>query len=94
VKLNTQSAQLTTKNLQDVMTSIKAADSHLRYHGLLMLVADVLDTAASGEDCYMTIGATRKRDALVVTVKQGNQSAYAAGVDFLELSEACESLTG
>lgn len=50
------------------------ADLAPRVMDLVVLVADVCDTAVDGEDVWISIGITRKRDALVLSTHVGKTS--------------------
>jgi hypothetical protein len=50
------------------------------YTDLLQLLAQVCDEAASGDNVWLSMGATKEKSALVVTVHtpEGNMSVYGA----------------
>jgi len=59
---------------------------------LLLLVAQVLDAAASGEDCYLHIGLTRPKDAAVVKLHLNGSTVYASGKDWTTLLGSLSTL--
>jgi len=70
--------------------SKKACDTP--YWPLLVLIADVMDNIAKGEDAYMIIGATRNRDACSLTVKCGSDFSSIYGDTFKDLAEKGQEL--
>lgn len=59
---------------------------------ILLLIGQMFDAAVGGEDCFITLGLTRPRDALVLTLSQAGTKTYAAGVDIRGLNDAVVSL--
>ena len=55
------------------------ADSYQALYDLLMLLGEVADAIAAGEDIYLTFGANRAKTALVFTLSDGGEKTYAAG---------------
>jgi len=88
----TRKAPLTKDNLThllDVIKPVKNGEEHL---GLLLLIADMLDCIANGEEWYMVIGSTRANDSFSVTLKSGQDSEYVFGVSLSDLSLKAHSL--
>lgn len=92
MKFDNKTAKLSTDSLKTVQEHIKAGTASLAYQGILCVLADVLDRAASGHDTYAIIGLTANRDALLLTVKEGPKKAFAGGSSFLEVSVDSEKL--
>jgi len=59
---------------------------------LVRLVAQVLDEAVRGSDCFLSIGITRKGDAAVVTLSLNGDKQFATGADWPSLMASVESL--
>ena len=88
----TRKAPLTNDNLEHlrkVTANVKNADEHL---GVLMLIADMLDAIAQGQEWYMIIGSTKANDAFSVTIKSGQDAEYCFGSSLSELSLKAVSL--
>lgn len=83
---------LVTDNVDAVQRITKASGKQLPYDGLITLLADVVDTAARGSECYATFGLSRNRDQVMLTVHIGRETLYATGASLLEVSKACNDL--
>jgi len=59
---------------------------------LVRLIAQVLDEAAQGEDCYVSIGVTKNNDAAVMTLSLNGQRQYASGSDWPSFLASVQSL--
>jgi len=92
VKFDETKFEFSKSNLASMRESIKAGQAHIAYQGILCVLADVLDIAANGGDCFATIGLTKNRDAMLLTVKDGSRKAYAGGFSLLEISKDAEKL--
>jgi len=71
---------------------IKTAAGQAEYQPLVRLITQVLDAAVSGEDVNLRIGATRSRNALIVTLYQEGEASYASGLDWQTLLEQVAQL--
>jgi len=88
----TRKQPLTKDNLThllDVIKPIKNGEEHL---GLMLLIADMLDAIANGEEWYMVIGSTKSNDAFSVTLKSGSDAEYVFGTSLSDLSLKAHSL--
>jgi hypothetical protein len=88
----TRKAPLTSDNLThllDIIKPVKNGEDHL---GVLLLIADMLDCIANGEQWYMVIGSTKMNDAFSVTIKSGNDAEYIFGTSLSDLSVKARSL--
>lgn len=85
-------ALLTTDNEAAVLASIKDEECGNHYHGILQLIAQVMDQAASGEDIYLTLGATKNRDSFIATVIWDGARTYATGASLEAVSQVAETL--
>ena len=59
---------------------------------LVLIIAQVLDAAARGEDCYLSINVTKKKDAAMVKLVLNGSSVYASGSDWVTLLAGVDSL--
>lgn len=59
---------------------------------LLQLIGEVLDTVATGGECYMIIGGTKDKSSLTVTVVNGNERATVYAESLIDLSARCQEL--
>jgi len=73
---------------QQLKTSVGQAE----YQGLVRLITQVLDAAASGTDINMRIGTTKSRDALILTIYQDDEKLYATGSTWASFLESAKSL--
>jgi len=62
------------------------------YQGVALLLADIVDTAVKGTECYATFGISKDRSAILLTIHLGDQKLYAQGATLAEVSSACEEL--
>lgn len=62
------------------------------YFNLLVLIAEVVDTAIKEGDCYLIIGTTKDRSACSLTVVQGSDRGAVYGADLGELATGAGSL--
>jgi hypothetical protein len=83
---------LTKDNLQHLIEVIKPIKNGEEHLGLLLLIADMLDCIANGENWYMVIGSTKMNDAFSVTLKSGDDAEYAFGSSLSDLSLKAHSL--
>lgn len=92
MKLEKSNVSLDADNLQSAKELLIKQKNPSQYQGLLCVIADVLDTAISGSNCYLIIGLTRDRNALLLTVHQDGAKAFAGGLRLTELSREAEKL--
>jgi hypothetical protein len=92
VKLDANEGKLEPDNLKTVREMLKSGQADVHYQGLLCAIADCLDTAIRGGDVYLTIGLTKPRNALIMTVHDGSMRGYAGGLRLSELSKDAEKL--
>lgn len=88
----TRKQPLTKDNLTHLLEIIKPIKNGEEHLGLLLLIADMLDAIANGEEWYMVIGSTKMNDAFSVTIKSGPDSEYAFGSSLSDLSLKAYSL--
>jgi len=77
------------KTVERVSTNFGQAQD---YTGLLQLIGDVCDAAASGADCYLTLGASRDKQSLLLTITQDGAKAYLSEFSLLGLAKVAETL--
>lgn len=61
---------------------LKTAKGQAQIQPLVRLIAQVLDAAIGGDDVNLRIGATRARNAFILTLYQEGQASYASGLDW------------
>lgn len=83
---------LNNHNEEAVVGSVEKKSTHNEYRGLLQLLAQVADQAAQMEDIYVTFGATKQRDAFILTVIWDGTRTYATGGSLVALSQVAETL--
>jgi len=80
VKLPKQTGgKLTNDNKKGVSAWGKTPLEETPYYSLLVLLGDMFDTIAKGDNCYAILGATSARSAfsLTVNISQDKASIYA-----------------
>jgi hypothetical protein len=92
VKVDNQKETLVTTNLRAAQEYIKAGRPTTTYDGLLCAIADTLDYAVAGNDAYITIGLTKPKDAMLMTVVYGHSRMYAGGASLWGISKDAERL--
>jgi hypothetical protein len=92
VKLNAKTLSLAGGNVEITTTLCREHGKEQTFTPLLLLIADVLDSAGSGQDCYMVIGTNKDKSSLLLTVTQDRVKGWVSGLDIAGLSEACKSL--
>lgn len=76
----------TAKELAGVQDGLDA------YYGLIAVLADACDLAASGGDVWCTVGLARDKGALLLTVNMGQSKLYASGATLDDLAAAAQEL--
>jgi len=92
VKRAHKGTPLTPTNTFAVNDSLKLKDSHLVYGNLLLVLADVLDSAVKGEDIYLTLGMTRNKDAVLLTITWDRDKLVLSGATLRDLADQAETL--
>jgi len=88
----TRKAPLTKDNLAHLTELVKPLKNGQEHLGLLLLIADMLDCIANGENWYMVIGSTKQNDAFSVTLKSDGDAEYCFGTSLSDLSLKAFSL--
>jgi hypothetical protein len=81
------SGKLQDGNLKKVQSTLTKQDVTSDVVGMLLLVADMMDCIAHGQDMYMIIGCTQRRDAFSVTIKGSAAPAPFYGQDITDLGK-------
>jgi len=92
MKTNTNRKQLEAGCEVSFEHQLKSAAGQAEYQGLVRLIAQVLDAAASGMDVNLRIGVTKMRSAYIVTLYQEGDASYATGLDWPTLLAQVELL--
>jgi hypothetical protein len=88
VRIDKHTDKLTSDNRKKLDEYSKQFGSAQAYLPLLQAIADILDTAASGGDAYVTIGANRERSSLLMTLHDSGRKAYVSQTTLVDLAEA------
>lgn len=92
VKLNPKKEALLAENRAMLEMDLEWANKDTPYRNLLCIIADVLDSACSGGDSFMSIGTTRDRTSVTIMVQVDGQRQSLYDLSLRGLDEACESL--
>jgi len=78
VKLNAKKEALPKDNRAILESDLEWAHANTPYKCLLQVIADILDSAASGGDSFLSIGATRDKHSfcLMVQVDGSRETVY------------------
>lgn len=85
-------AEIQSDNLKTLREQLKANKGGQTYEGLVAILADVVDTAVGGSECYAVLGLNRNRDAVMLTITIGREKLYATGPSLVAVSKAAEEL--
>lgn len=85
-------AEIAPENLKTLREQLKTNKAGQTYEGLVAILADVVDTAIGGSECYAVLGLNRNRDAVMLTVTIGREKLYATGPSLVAVSRAAEEL--
>ena len=83
---------LPVANTTEVMNLVVASKLDPRLADLLHVLADACDEAASGQDIYITLGTTKRKDALLLTVSWDGDKTMLSGVTLLDLASQAGTL--
>ena len=92
MKESNPSGKIDPTQLQKARKKLSGYTPPSSYEGLILLLADIVDTASNGRDCYCTFGLSRTKDLIMLTVTNGGSKLYASGLSLEELSEAAREL--
>jgi len=91
VKLQKQStAALSAKNIAEVKAWGNKPLQDTPYMGLLLLLADMLDTIAKGSSCYAVIGSTSSKTAFSFTLNAEGAKDARYAPDLATLATAAQ----
>jgi len=83
--------ELPADNVVRLRESLSTKQGLAHFLDLLILVADVLDLAAAGEDVWLSIGHTKSHNACLLTVHDGGEVMTASGTRLEDLAAAAGS---
>jgi len=92
VKLNNAKESLKPINSQEARAILNSKTAVEELTALVTVIADVLDIAIGGEDCYLSLGLNRERSAILLTVTQGKMKGWVSAVDLASLLAGVETL--
>jgi len=78
---------LTSNNVEAFEERAKGKQPLEAYYGLLLLCAQVCDHAIDGEDIYCTLGMTRDKSGLLLTISWDRDKSYLAAGSLASLSD-------
>lgn len=83
---------LQPNNLKEVTQCFLDPKRAGEYAGLTAAIADAMDYAIATGDCWVSIGVTRDKGAIILTVHFAHSKLTAAGPDLAQLSKAAADL--
>lgn len=85
-------AEMAADQLKVMHQQLAKAEKPTVYFPLLLLMADVIDDAVKGSNTYITLGVTRDKSAIILTVNVGGSKVYASGATLAELADRVNDL--
>ena len=92
VKLPDQGKPLGLHNRLDLDADLGGLKKDSPYYPLLALVCDILDSASSGADSFVSIGTTRNKSAITLLIQLAGKRHSVYAPDLRGLSEESRSL--
>jgi len=92
VRLPDAGAPLAKDNGAVLQTAGHTKEGLIEYQPLLALVADVLDSAADGNDSFVSIGTTRNHSAFTIMVQIAGRRHNLYAENLRALSEQAQTL--
>lgn len=83
---------LVAENAKAIKKLIADGAVHGGIADLLIVLAEVCDTAIAGDDIYVTLGMTKRRSALLLTVTWDNDKLVLSGESLVDLADQAHSL--
>jgi len=83
---------LVLDNLKRFREHLKAGKSVGDYEGVLAMLADIVDSAGNGHECWCTFGLSRGKEQVMMTIHYGPERLFASGSSLVEVSKACIEL--
>jgi hypothetical protein len=81
-------AVMEPNNAEYIRNAIADSQGRAVLPNIALLVAEVADAAIAGDNVYITIGITRSRDAILLTLNQSGDKSYAGGETLAQLEDA------
>ena len=78
---------LNPNNLEHLQSRLKTSKAMDNYCDFLALVAQALDLAISGEDIFLTIGITRDKSGLLMTITWDGDKTFLVAGSLASLSD-------
>jgi len=92
VKKLDKKPKIEASNKAEIEARTKAGEISPSLASLLLVIADVFDLAASGQDIYMTLGMTRDKSGYLMTIFWNGERVYASGGSLMSLAEEASLL--
>ena len=84
--------ELSVANVAGIVAAGNAAINKTEYYWLLMVVAECFNSAARGENAWISVGKNRNGDSFLLTLHVGADVLYAGGMSLVELAGQCRTL--
>jgi len=91
MKKPTRQASLSGGNLKALDMSIGVKGGLDNYIPLLRLLAEMLDNIAEGEDVYISIGSTKRKDAFLLTLTWDKEQTFLPAASFEDMAAGSSS---
>jgi hypothetical protein len=76
----------------DLAVVLAEKDGYKPFLAILQVIAETLDDAINGDNSYVTIGITKDRKALMMTVNFASSKMYLAGDTLYEIAQKAAEL--
>jgi len=85
-------ADMTPDQLKTMHQQLAKADKPTTYFPLLLIMADVVDEAVKGSNTYLTLGVTRDKSAIIMSISVDGKKLYASGASLADLADKVNAL--
>jgi len=92
VKIRAKTEALPTNNRATLDSDLDWSHTDTAYKPLLQVIADVLDSAASGNDSFLSIGTTRDKSSVCLMVQIAGSRDTVYSTCLRDLDEQAQSL--
>jgi len=92
VKIPDDGKPITLHNRRDLDADIGGLKKDSPYYPFLAVLCDILDSAGSGADSFVSVGTTRNKSALTILVQLGGKRVNLYAPDLRALASECRTL--
>jgi hypothetical protein len=85
-------ADMKADQLKTMSQQLAKPDKPVTYFPLLLIMADVIDDAVKGANTYMTLGVSRDKSSIILTISVDGHKLYASGATLAELADRVNNL--